>query len=377
MMLAEKSAAGAGARVLVVEDDPWLRRALGRYLEHAGYTVRTASTMAQALSTLEDEDPFHALVVDLQLPGGSGLQVLASARKQRPETRLILMSGCADVPSAAAAVEQGIDALVTKPFPYEEMGARVDEAVARYRASAAEMHRREQLEARLRQRDTESKLWMLRAAHALAHAVEAKDPYTAGHARRVTGYALRMAEASGGIDLDRFRLAGNLHDVGKIGVPDAILNKPARLEPDEMRHVRRHPRTGSRILEPLIDDPMVIGVVLWHHERWDGQGYPDGLRGADIPLAARILAVADTLDAMTSSRSYRPALPWSAAVAEIRAGAGTQFDPRIVAVFDAVLPELEALFRQYREEEMAPSGTPPFPDWAGEFGDSRAAWECR
>jgi HD-GYP domain-containing protein (c-di-GMP phosphodiesterase class II) len=106
-----------------------------------------------------------------------------------------------------------------------------------------------------------------------------------------------------------------------------------------------------RILSPLIDDPMVIGVVRWHHERWDGRGYPDGLRGADIPLAARIVAVADTLDAMTSSRSYRAALPWEAAVAGIRHGAGTQFDPHVVALFEAVLPELEALFRDYNASE--------------------------
>jgi putative two-component system response regulator len=341
---------GGGARVLVVDDEAAIRRGLATYLERSGYRVETAATVAEASSAIRG-GLFQAVVVDLRLPGGSGLDILAEVREQWPETRLILMSGNADVADAASAVEQGIIALVAKPFNFAEMAARVDEAVGRYRASEAATRQRELLEARLRQRDAESKLWVLRAAHALAQAVEAKDPYTAGHARRVTGYALRIAEASGGVDLDRFRLAGNLHDVGKIGVPDAILNKPARLDEEEVRLVREHPETGSRILSPLIDDPMVIGVVRWHHERWDGGGYPDGLHGADIPLAARILAVADTLDAMTSSRSYRAALPWETAVAEIRHGAGTQFDPHVVALFEAVLPELEALFRDYNASE--------------------------
>jgi putative two-component system response regulator len=341
---------GDGARVLVVDDEAAIRRGLACYLERAGYCVETAATVAEASSAIRG-GLFQAVVVDLRLPGGSGLDILAGVREQWPETRLILMSGHADVADAASAVEQGIDALVTKPFNFVEMATRVDEAVCRYRESEAAAQQRELLEARLRQRDAESKLWVLRAAHALAHAVEAKDPYTAGHARRVTGYALRIAEASGEIDLDRFRLAVNLHDVGKIGVPDAVLNKRARLDAEEVRLVREHPVTGSRILSPLIDDPMVIGVVRWHHERWDGRGYPDGLRGADIPLAARILAVADTLDAMTSSRSYRAALPWEAAVAEIRHGAGTQFDPHVVALFEAVLPELAALFRDYNASE--------------------------
>jgi HD-GYP domain-containing protein (c-di-GMP phosphodiesterase class II) len=190
----------------------------------------------------------------------------------------------------------------------------------------------------------------------LADAVEAKDPYTAGHATRVTAYAMSIAEALGGIDLLRFRLAGDLHDVGKIGIPDVILNKPGRLEPGEMELVRRHPETGARILEPLIDDPMVLGVVRWHHERWDGEGYPDRLAGEAIPLPARVLAVADTLDAMTSNRAYRGGLPWSVALAEIRACSGAQFDPAVVAAFERALPVLEAQFREFYGDDARLAG---------------------
>ena len=338
----------SAGRVLVVDDEPGIRGMIARFLERGGYEVETAGSVSEALEAVE-RDRFEALLVDLRLPGGTGLDILAEVRARSPGTRLLLVSGSVDVSSAALAVDHGIDALVTKPFDLAELGERVREAVARHRQAQAASAERELLEARLRQRDAESKLWILRAAHALAQAVEAKDPYTAGHAQRVTGYALCIAERCGGIDLHRLRLAGSLHDVGKIGVPDALLNKPDRLTPDEAELVRRHPETGWRILEPLIDDPLVIGVVRWHHERWDGTGYPCGLRGDAIPLPARILAVADTLDAMTSQRSYRSALPWEVAVAEIRQGGGTQFDPAVVEHFEMVLPELEALFASYRQ----------------------------
>jgi putative two-component system response regulator len=342
-------AVAAGGRVLIVDDEPAIRHALARYLERAGNSVETAGTVPEALAAMGKE-PFHAMVVDLRLPSGSGLDVLTAARERDPDARLILMSGSADVAAASAAVAQRIEALVAKPFNLTEMGARVNEAVARHHSARSTAQEREILEARIRQRDTESKLWVLRAAHALTHAVEAKDPYTAGHAHRVTGYALRMAEGAGNIEIDRFRLAGKLHDVGKIGVPDAILNKPGPLTPEEHEIVRMHPEAGARILEPLIDDPLVIGVVRWHHERWDGTGYPDRLSGPEIPLTARILGIADTLDAMTSRRSYRPALSWDAAVAEIRRGAGTQFDPAVVDLFERVLPALVDQFQHFARE---------------------------
>src|SRR5690606_5218996 len=234
-----------------------------------------------------------------------------------------------------------------KPFELDDLRVRVSESIARRRAELESEAERETLESRLRQRDTESKIWVLRAAHALATAVEAKDEYTAGHATRVTEYALTIADVIGTIDPVRFRLAGDLHDVGKIGVPDSVLNKPGRLTDIEFEQVKKHTVTGAHILEPLIDDPLVLGVVRSHHERWDGQGYPDRLAGEDIPLAARVLAVADTLDAMTSHRAYRRGLPFNEVVAEIRRCAGAQFDPAVVGAFEQVLPKLEEQYRQF------------------------------
>jgi response regulator RpfG family c-di-GMP phosphodiesterase len=334
-------ASSAGSRILVVEDEQALRRLLRRYLGELGYSVTTAPDAPEALELL-DRERFDLVVTDLRLPTASGLDLLATVRARLPGTRTVLMSGKADVPSLVAAVERGVDAVLLKPFELEELRLQVEQSLARLRAERTATRERDLLEARLRQRDAESRLWTLRAARALVTAVEVKDAYTAGHAKRVTSYAMSIASVTGGIDLLRYPLAGDLHDVGKIGIPDSVLNKPGTLTAAEAAKVEEHPVAGARILEPLIDDPLVIGVVRWHHERWDGQGYPDGLAGERVPLAARVLAVADTLDAMTSARAYRDALPWDAAVTEIRRCSGTQFDPAVVAAFEAALPVLRA-----------------------------------
>jgi len=333
-------------RILVVDDETNICRLLDRFLTRLGYTIQTASSVPEAIGML-GPDRFDLVLTDLRLPGLSGLDLLAEVRVRAPGTRMILMSAHADVTHAAAAIERGIDQLVIKPFDLEDLRVRIADSLARYRAERDSRREREALEARLRQRDTESKMWVLRSAHALAAAVEAKDAYTAGHATRVTAYAMTIAEALGDIDLLRFRLAGDLHDVGKIGVPDNVLNKPGRLNDEEFDLVKKHPEIGERILQPMIDDEMVLGVARWHHERWDGLGYPDRLAGTDIPLPARVLAVADTIDAMTSGRAYRAGLPWEVAVAEVRRCTGSQFDPGVVAAFETVLPTLEAQYLRF------------------------------
>ena len=343
-------------QILVVDDEPNICRLLQRYLGRIGYEVRTAGSVPEALDALAVQ-PFDLVLTDLRLPGPSGLELLVEVRSRRPETRLILMSAHADVHAASAAIARGVDHLIVKPFDLEDLRTRIGESLAKRRAAESAEAEREKLEMRLQQRDTEGKIWILRAAHALAAAVEAKDQYTAGHATRVTAYALTIAEEIGGIDLVRFRLAGDLHDIGKIGVPDVVLNKCGKLTDEEYTLVKKHPVTGAHILEPLIEDALVLGVVRWHHERWDGRGYPDQLNGPEIPLPARVLAVADTLDAMTSNRAYRMGMPWTEVIAEIRRCSGAQFDPDVVAAFERVLPRLEM---QYRKFAQAFGGaTPP------------------
>ncbi len=340
--------AALNGRILVVDDEENICRLLERYLTRLGHQVETARNVPDAVGLLAD-GVFDLVLTDLRLPGPSGLDLLVEVRTRCPGTRLIMMSAHGDISSAAAAIERGIDHFIIKPFELEDLGNRIGDSLGRWSRERRALEERENLEARLRQRDVESRVWVLRAAHALATAVEAKDAYTAGHAVRVTAYAITIAEVIGGIDLLRFRLAGDLHDVGKIGVPDRVLNKPGRLSESETALVQRHPEMGARILEPLIDDPMVIGVIRWHHERWDGKGYPDGLAGDDIPLPARILAVADTMDAMSSLRAYRNGMSWEKVIEEVRDCSGSQFDPGVVKAFERALPRLSAHREHFAE----------------------------
>lgn len=332
--------------LLIVDDEPSVRLACERYLTRCGHRVHAVSSVEEAHGRLAAME-YDVVITDLQMPGSSGLDLLEHLHTRCPRTRAILISGRAEAADAAFAIERGVDALLLKPFDLDELRASVEKALAELRGRRAAVKDRELYEAMVRQREMTSRTWVLRAAHALAAAVEAKDAYTAGHAARVTAYGMNLLDAFAGIDVAGFRLGGQLHDVGKIGIPDAVLNKPACLTEEEMGLVWDHPATGARILEPLIDDPSVIAMVRWHHERWDGGGYPDRLAGASIPLPARILAVADTLDAMTSARSYRTGLPWQVAVDEIRRCAGTQFDPEVVQAFEERQDVLQGLHRSF------------------------------
>ncbi|MEX1183873.1 MAG: HD domain-containing phosphohydrolase [Gemmatimonadota bacterium] len=330
---------GVGS-ILVVDDDAALRGTLTRALTRLGHHVMTCASLQAALDEL-DRSTFDLVITDLRLPEGSGLDLLAGVRQRWPDTRTILMSGLAQTEDAAVAIQHGVSHLLLKPFDLEELQSCVDKALAQVldRSDGRTM-----ADAMAVQRDAQSRMWVLRAAHALAAAVEAKDAYTAGHAARVTAYSLVIADCMGYDDVARLQLATDLHDVGKIGVPDAVLNKAGALTPDEFDEIKRHPAAGERILRPLIDDTVVLGVVRSHHERWDGLGYPDGLSGEMIPRGARIVAAADTLDAMTSARAYRDALPWDIAVSEILRCGGTQFDPAVIAAFAGSLPALEQLY---------------------------------
>ncbi|MFQ3651501.1 MAG: HD-GYP domain-containing protein, partial [Gemmataceae bacterium] len=182
--------------------------------------------------------------------------------------------------------------------------------------------------------------------------VEERDSYTAGHARRVRDYCLALGTAIG-LDrkqLARLRLAAQLHDIGKVAVPDAILNKPGRLSPEEFAVVKLHPVTGERILAPIVRNQEVLAAIRGHHERMDGSGYPDGLKGEEIPLLARLIAIPDCFDAVTTSRAYRGALAIETALEILRNGAGTHFDPHLIEAFVPLVPKLICCRNELTEE---------------------------
>jgi response regulator RpfG family c-di-GMP phosphodiesterase len=335
-------------RVLVVDDDPGLRALLRASFEIAHIDVDEADGAAAADDAIAGRLP-DVIVLDVAMPGMDGISFCRKV-KEDPRTRaipVVLLTG--DSVSVAAGEAAGADALVRKPFsPLALLDAIEGLAVRRYtRPSAAQPQRSTQEQLFLYAQDFRRLLELERGqrellqqayretAVALARALEAKDGHTAAHCERVRRYARELTSAA---DPDLLKETGLeygfiLHDVGKIGIPDTILTKPGRLTESERRLLETHPVLGEQMIEEaaLLHGPGAQ-VVRSHHERWDGTGYPDGLGGEAIPLSARIFALADTLDAITTDRPHSPARNWDDAVDEIAANSGTQFDPQLVGV---------------------------------------------
>ena len=263
-----------------------------------------------------------------------------------PETAVIVVTAVAEVESAVACLQMGALDYVAKPFHLDEVRARVTQALDKRRLIQENKSYQAHLEERVEAQARRIEELFLEGVHALVHALEAKDGYTRGHSMRVSHYAVNVARA---LQLDKdlvdtIALGAELHDVGKIGVSEGILHKAGKLSEVEYRHIMEHPVIGARILGPLMRDaPGALSIVRSHHERFDGKGLPDGLAGEAIPLEARVVAVADAFDAMTSVRPYRPSLHVSAAMKELDEGKGVQFDPAVVDAFRRAFPELKSL----------------------------------
>lgn len=332
-------------RCLVVDDEPRLRRVLIRLLEGEGFVCREAGSGVEALAELEKE-PVPLLISDLRMPEMDGVTLLREVTSRWPETAVIVVTAVAEVESAVACLQMGALDYVAKPFHLDEVRARVTQALDKRRLIQENRSYQAHLEERVEAQARRIEELFLEGVHALVHALEAKDAYTRGHSIRVSNYSVSIARSLG-VDkdtVDTIALGAELHDVGKIGVSEAVLHKAGTLTEQEYRHIMEHTVIGYRILGPLMRDaPGALAVVRSHHERFDGRGVPDGLQGDAIPLEARIVAVADAFDAMTSVRPYRPSLSVANAVQELEEGKGIQFDPAIVAAFQQAFPELGSL----------------------------------
>ncbi len=303
--------------VLVVDDEAVNRKLMAELLSSRGYRVEVASNGEEAISQVRAVRP-DLILLDVMMPRLDGLQT-CRILKQDEDTRLIpivLLTALAALEDRVTGIEAGADDFLTKPFNAVELLARV-------RSLIHVKHLNDQLER------TENILFTLAAA------VEAKDRYTGRHLRRLVDYASRISKTLAlPPRAERINEYGALlHDIGKIGVPEAILNKPGKLTTEEFAIIKQHPEIGERICRPLRFGPEIGPIVRGHHERWDGGGYPDGLVGEAIPLGARIVAVADSFDAMTTDRPYRNALPIEQVWEILREGAGTQWDPGVVQAF--------------------------------------------
>ncbi len=339
----------APVTVTVVEDEPLAQDVLVRAARSWHYHCQAAGTAEQALELLEKRlTPI--VVTDLLMPGRGGLWLVHEVRRRWPHVGVIVLTAGHCPEAAQECLRAGAHHYFFKPIQLDEFRHVLETAWRAYRQRQEESRHQTELRRAVRRQTRRVRRTFLSAVTSLVRTVEERDPYTAGHSRRVRDYSLCLADA---VHLDErqrrlLSLAAQLHDIGKVAVPDAILRKPAALAADEEAVVRAHPVTGERILAPIVRSRAVLAAVRGHHERIDGSGYPDGLAGDKIPLLARLLAIPDCFDALTSQRAYRAALPAGQALGILRAGAGTHFDPELVRAFVAVAHRL-------------PAGEPPRP----------------
>ena len=326
-------AAGKPVDCLVVDDEPRLRQVLVHLMKTDGFRCSEAGNGVEAVELLERQ-PVTLVMSDLRMPKMDGIELLKQVRSRWPDVAIVMITAVADVEVAVSCLAIGAMDYLTKPFHLEEVRARVKQALEKRRLVLENRDYQERLEERVAEQARRLEELFLAGIQALAEALEVKDPYTRGHSVRVSQYSTIIARS---LDVDpemirQIELGGHVHDIGKIGVREAVLNKPGRLTAEEYQHIMTHPVVGWRILAPLLGDaPIALNVVRSHHERVDGAGVPDALKGELIPIEARIAAVADSLDAMTSGRPYRDAeMTMEEALAELEDNCDTQFDRRVV-----------------------------------------------
>lgn len=333
----------ARARILIVDDEAEITSILSD-LFFGRYDCTTAGSAEEALELLAGSE-FELVVSDITMPGMSGLDMIPHIRNSYPNTVVVMISGMQTVESAIDALRLGAFDYVMKPFDLRQVEAVVKRALEHQDLIVAKQRYEDHLEELVEQRtfELDKALNSLEDAYrstlkALTAALETRDLETHGHSERVVSYSMRLGRAYG-LDSQRTKaleFGSLLHDIGKIGVPDLILRKPAKLTPDEWVLMREHPRHGQQILRGIAFLEGAARVVAQHHEKWDGTGYPLGLRGEEIDVCARIFSVADAFDAITSNRVYRKGKPYQAAAEELDEWAGKQFDPQVVQAFHLV-----------------------------------------
>jgi putative nucleotidyltransferase with HDIG domain len=320
--------------ILIVDDEEVIRRLLHQKLSGEGYHCEEAGSAEQALDRLRS-NTVELVILDIKMPGKSGIELLPEIRASYTDTAVIMATAITDTSTAIQCMKDGAYDYLTKPFNLDEVILSVVRALEKRRLELENRDYRQHLEQKVEEQAQKIRASFLSAITALAYALEAKDIYTSGHSQRVVEVSVAIAEELGmpQDSIDKIRLAGLVHDIGKIGVKESVLNKPGKLTDEEYQHIKSHCDIGERILTPIVEDEEILKVVRHHHERYDGRGYPDGLSGEQIPLGARILAVADTYDALTSERPYREAMSAETAFAEIERGKGAQFDPIVAGAF--------------------------------------------
>jgi putative nucleotidyltransferase with HDIG domain len=357
----------AQPRLLIVDDEVEVRGVLRDLLADA-YQCAEAASAEEALLQLRDQD-YELVISDITMSGMTGLEMIPHVKVISPDTVIVMISGMQTIESAINALRLGAFDYLMKPFDLRQAEAAVSRALEHHELVAAKRRYENHLEELVDQRTAEldQALGSLENAYrstlqALTAALEARDAETHGHSERVVTYSLRLGREYGLTvpQMKALEFGSLLHDIGKIGVPDAILRKPAKLTDEEWVRMREHPMHGQQILRGIKFLEGAARVVAQHHEKWDGSGYPLGLKAEDVDICARIFSVADAFDAITSDRVYRQGRPYEAAAAELNEWAGRQFDPKVVEAFHRVPKEdwdelrRRSLMRKPAESEWQP-----------------------
>jgi len=323
--------------LLIVDDERDIRAFLREVLECEGYRCLEASDAEQALGYLETNHVDVALL-DIKMPGKSGFDLLIESKARYPDMAIIMASGISDMDTAMECVRQGAYDYLTKPFTLNEVVRVVGKAAEKAKMQREVDDYRHRLELKVEEQAQRIRHSFLASMAALSFSLEAKDPYTAGHSRRVAELSIAVGRRLNleDVELDDLHWGSLLHDIGKTAIDQCVLNKPGKLTEQEYQHVMSHTVVGTSIIDPIVNNRNITDIVELHHARYDGFGFRQKLKGKYIPFLARIVAVADAYDAMTSERAYRPALSREEALDEIRLGMGSQFDPKVASAFLAM-----------------------------------------
>src|SRR6266852_1748240 len=332
----------AADRILVVDDEESIREIVSSMLTTAGYKCHQAASGNEALALLESGEKFELMLSDLMMANLDGIGLLERTKERFPDMPVVMVTAVHDISVALAAIRNGAYDYLLKPFEREQLLATVRRALEHRRLRMENRQYQSNLESLVAARTEQLRQAMVElersydiTLEALGDALDLKDAETEGHSKRVTAFTIAIARAMG-LPKERISVIARgafLHDIGKMAIPDAILRKPGALNPEEVAIMREHSYRGYQMLKKIPFLKEACDIVYAHQERFDGTGYPRGLKGKEIPLGARMFAVADTLDAITSDRPYRPAQSLSAAREEIKRWAGRQFDTEVVRKF--------------------------------------------
>ncbi|HXF95291.1 MAG TPA: HD domain-containing phosphohydrolase [Gemmatimonadales bacterium] len=346
--------------VLVVDDEEPIRSALKKYLVQQKFEVYTAGSGDEALEQLR-RHKIALMLSDIRMPGLSGVDLVPQALEIEPELAILMLTAVNDATSAALCMQRGAMDYLTKPIELADLGRAVQRALRRREMMMENRQLSQWLKEEVTTRTAElhrERMRLERIAtatlEALVNALEAKDPYLRGHSARVADLSATIAGQLGLSDeeVEQVRVAGRLHDIGKIGTRESVMNKQGPLTPEEYEHVKQHVIIGSQILSPLHHLGPIISYVRSHHERWDGTGYPDGLSGEAIPIGARIIGAAEVYDALSTSRPYQERLAPEDAVRRMAELSGTALDPRVYEALATVVGRRRTLV--FLDEGVSP-----------------------